>query len=86
MAAPEDDIVITPVAPARVAPRKLSLRVGGAKLGSRVRPAPLGAAVPAVGPTRTIGLRVHVSALARREAAAACIDPHDCATADDYES
>jgi hypothetical protein len=77
VAAPEDDIVIASTAAARVVPRKLSLRVSGAKLGSLVRPARPGAVVPALVPARTFGLRVHASALAPRETPVACVDDYD---------
>ena len=77
---PEDDVL---TAPARMVPRKLALRVSGARLGSNVRPAELRAVV--VSPTNRFGLRVHSSALAPRPAAVAALAPCDYATAEDYE-
>ncbi len=80
VAAPDDDVL---TAPARVVPRKLALRVSGARLGSNVRPTTPG--VVAVSPTHRFGLRVHSSALAPRPAAVPSPASCDYATAEDYE-
>ena len=81
-AVPEDEI---DSGPARVIPRKLSLRVSGAKLGSRVRPTVRGALAAVASPARPSGLRVHLSALPPGTTSVESFDPSEYATADDYE-
>lgn len=79
-AVPPEDVVAP--APVRVVPRKLSLRVSGARPGSVTRP--LDSTTPVM-PSRVLGLRVHSSPLAPRPTAPTVIDPSDYATAEDYE-
>ena len=64
----------------RPIPRKLSLRVSGARAGSAVRPVVPGAP-PSPPATPRLGLRVHGSSLG----APAPLSPDDYATAEDYE-
>jgi hypothetical protein len=74
------------IAPARPIPRKLALRVSGARPGSAARP--VASTEPAEGARLVprFGLRVHSSTLAPRPApVATVIDPSEYASLDDYE-
>lgn len=73
---------------ARIAPKKLSLRVSGSRIGSLARPATDGVIAAATLPAVRLGLRTHTSMLARPiaiPASTAPLGPNDYATADDYE-
>ena len=76
--------------PLRPVPRKLSLRVSGARPGTATRPdGPALDRGPDVLTNRRaalVGLRVHSSSFVPRSAApSGPLDPADYATADDYE-
>lgn len=83
--------VASRVLPLRPPPRKLSLRVSGAKIGSTARPAIDGRLAAGPAPTHQLGLRVHSSiaspSLARPapSAPSASFGREDYASAEDYE-
>ncbi len=82
-----DNVVTVLETPLR--PKKLSLRVSGARLGGVVRPVPTaeelagGVAVAGTVAAPRFGMRVHSSPLA--PLARAPLSPDDYATAEDYE-
>jgi hypothetical protein len=84
-----DDVLTTSDTLAvRIAPKKLSLRVSGSRIGSLTRPATDGVIAAATLPAARLGLRAHTSMLARpagSPAATVPFGPNDYATADDYE-
>ncbi len=74
----DDDRPEPPEVASRLPPRRLSLRVNGARMGDAARPAAETDRVRRVGllpASRKIGLRVHTSALARNQAAPELEEP-----------
>ena len=74
------------VAPGRLPPRKLALRVSGARVGTTARPVADAALTgnTAAAPTHRLGLRIHSSPLVKPAPAAAPVAAPAPLTADDY--